>query len=120
MGKEFLAYVEKFDVVPQINKKVSKSSRRGCYPESATSLFILKRAQELRHSGELSSKGMASGDGIVIPISQLRAPAELVPRFGSEADRRLTRTNSRVYSTEFWLDKYLDKEIYYALTLNNL
>lgn len=101
----FLAYVQRFDVVPQLNPKLS--SRAGPFPEPATSMFVLKRA--------VRASGAPLGD--IIPLTQLRALADLAPRFGAQADPRLTKQTSLAYSTEFWLNKYFDKETFFALHL---
>ena len=53
--------------------------------------------------------------GGIIPLQQTRELVDLVPRFGAEADRRFTYANSLEYSTEFWLNKYFDKELFYTL-----
>jgi hypothetical protein len=47
----------------------------------------------------------------------IRALVELTPMFGDQADCRLMKESSLEYSTRFWLDKYFDKELFYALTL---
>jgi hypothetical protein len=102
----FLTYVQRFDIVPQLNPKVSGSMRvKGPYPDPVTTLYILKRAKRANQS--------IVGD--VVPLEQLRALVELTPRFGAQADRRLTKTNSLAYSLEFFLDKYFDKEMFFAL-----
>ena len=100
--------------MPQINEPFSHLRSRGPYPDPVTSLFLLKRA---KCPGSGSSPGTAIS--AVLPLWQLRSPAELVPRYGKEADCHLTRTNCHAYSKEFWLDKYLDKEMFYALTLSS-
>lgn len=103
----FLAYVRRFDVVPQINEAMSGSAtRRGPYPEPASSLFILKRARR--------SDGSLVGD--IIPVRQIRELVELIPRFGEKADRRYTQYNSLNICSEFYLNKYLTKELYLALS----
>jgi hypothetical protein len=68
-------------------------------------MYILKRAKRL--DGTII--------GGIIPLSQIRALVDLVPRFGAQADRRLTKENSLEYSTEFFLNKYFDKEFFFAL-----
>ena len=93
----FIAYVQRFDVV-------SSSSSRG-RPDSVTGMYHLKRSTR--------SDGSRMGD--IIPISQFRAAVELTPRFGREADPRLTQATSMEYSIEFRLNKYFDKEVFYAL-----
>ncbi|KAF8425727.1 hypothetical protein L210DRAFT_3421137 [Boletus edulis BED1] len=86
----FIAYVQRFDIGA----------------EDVTQLPILKRAK--RASGERL--------GDVVPLSQVRVFAHLIPRFGATADTRLTAYNSFEHSTEFYLNKYFDKNTYFALT----
>jgi hypothetical protein len=68
-------------------------------------MHLLKRAR--RNAGELM--------GDVVPLSQIRALINLVPRFGEEADKRLTKETAVEYSSEYWLNKYFEKELFYAL-----
>jgi len=98
----FIAYVYRFDVVPQSSQATRAT---GQYPESATSLYVLCRARRADNS--------LLGDAI--PLHQLRGLVSLIPRFGAKADSRLTPTNSLAYSNEFWLNKYFNKELFYAL-----
>lgn len=106
--ESFLTYIQRFNIVPQINPRVTGSyTRRGPYPEPASMMFMLKRAQ--------CQDQTIIGD--VIPLEQLRSLVQLTPAFGKVADRRLAKESSLEYSTNFWLDKYFDKELYYALTL---
>jgi hypothetical protein len=53
--------------------------------------------------------------GDVIPLSQLRALAPLVPKFGKKANSRLTAQTSAHYSSVFYLNHFCDKQLYYAL-----
>ena len=69
-------------------------------------MHLLRRA--------VRSDGSRIGD--VIPISQVRSPAHLIPNFGKEAHPRLTRENSYDVSSEFWLNKYWSKEFYFTLS----
>lgn len=68
-------------------------------------MYILKRAKRL--NGTII--------GGIIPLSQIRALVDLVPRFGAEAHPHLTKANSLQYSTEFFLNKYFNKELFFAL-----
>lgn len=68
-------------------------------------MFILKRARR--------NDQTIMGD--VIPLSHIRTLVELVPRFGEKADPRLSKETVLEYSSEFLLDKYFDKEFFYAL-----
>jgi hypothetical protein len=86
----FIAYVQHFDIVA----------------EDATQLPVLKRAR--------CTTGQRLGD--VVPLNQVRAFAHLIPRFGTAADTRLTAYNSFEHSTEYYLNKYFDKNTYFVLT----
>lgn len=102
----FLGYVQRLDIVSQTNLALSGSrGGRGSYPDPVTSMYVVKHAT------------WANGTPIggIVPLHEIRALANLVPRFGDKADQRLTTANSLTYSTEFWLNKYFDKEIFYAL-----
>jgi hypothetical protein len=102
--ESFLAYIQRFDIVPQLNPKFSVS-HQGPYPDPATTMFVLKRATR--------ADGSRMGD--IIPLRQIRSAVELTPCFGSKADIRLTKETSFECSETFWLNKYFDKETYYAL-----
>jgi hypothetical protein len=100
----FLAYVRRFDVIPQQN--LTNATQRGIYPEPNSGLYLLKRAKH------------ANGEEIggIIPLDQLRSLVDIAPRFGERADPRFTNASSLTYATEFWLNKYFDKELFYALS----
>ncbi|KAH7917007.1 hypothetical protein BV22DRAFT_1052756, partial [Leucogyrophana mollusca] len=95
--KEALAYVERFDIIPQPD---------GSLVDRATQMHVLKRA--------LRSNGQPMGD--IIPLKQLRSLVQLIPRFRSNADARLKSTNVMKYSSTFYLNKFFSKELYYALS----
>ncbi|KAF7975802.1 hypothetical protein HWV62_8483 [Athelia sp. TMB] len=99
-GGIFLAYVQRFDIVPQLS-----SGHRAAQPEPTTKMYVLKRA--------LRTDKTRIGD--VIPLSRLRSPIYLQPRFGPIADPRLTSQNSLEYSSELWLNHYAEKEHFWAL-----
>ena len=102
----FLSYVQRFDIIPQPNPILPTSSnQKGPYPNPSTGMYLLKRAR--RSTGEIM--------GDVVPLSQLRTLINLVPRFGPVADSRLTMETSLEWSSEYWLNKYFDKELFYAL-----
>jgi hypothetical protein len=88
---KFLVYVQRFDT---------------CGEDGPSQLQILKRAKR--------ANGMRQGD--IIPVAQIRAYAHLVPRYGASADPRLTSQNSFEHSTEFYLNKYFDKDTYLSLS----
>ncbi|KAG0698406.1 hypothetical protein DFH29DRAFT_983887 [Suillus ampliporus] len=93
----FLTYVQRLDVVPQ---------RRGSSLEHTTQMHILKRA--------VRSAGVPFGD--ILPLDQIRSFAHIVPRFGPVADSCLTAENSAHSAQVFFLNKYIDKEFYYAIS----
>lgn len=93
----FLAYAQRFDIVPVLGSNV---------PDPSTQLHILKRAKR--------SNGTHLGD--VIPLSQIRAPVNLVPRFGITTDSRLTAHDSLEHCLEFWLNKYWNKQFFFFLS----
>ncbi|KAG2148856.1 hypothetical protein DEU56DRAFT_730116 [Suillus clintonianus] len=88
----FLTYVQCFDI----------SHDR----DLITQLHLLKRAKR--------SNGGRMGD--IVPVSQLRAPINLIPRFGATADKRLTTYNSMEHATEFWLNEYWEKNTFFVLS----
>src|SRR6266540_644300 len=58
----FLAYVRRYDIVPQQNP-AGPGARHGSFPETATGLYLLKRAKH--------SNGKYMGD--IVPLDQVRA-----------------------------------------------
>lgn len=103
---QFLTYARRYDIVPQANPGISGLLRKDIYPEPDSSLFLLRRA--------MRTSGVPIGD--IMPLQQIRALADLIPNFGTEANCRLTYTNSFHYCSEYWLNKYFDKELYLALS----
>lgn len=104
----FLAYAERFDIIPQ--PTCYGSAARGSCPDPVTGMYIM--------GCSLRSDGTRLGD--VVPLSQIRIPSPLVPRYGSRADPKLTAKNSLEYSTEFHLNHFFDKELYYFMLQNDL
>ncbi|KAF9235101.1 hypothetical protein BU15DRAFT_89705 [Melanogaster broomeanus] len=95
----FAAYVQRFNIV--------------CHPsvsgglDPGTRMHLVKRA--MRSNGERI--------GYIIPLTMIKSPIHLIPRFGKEAHSRLTQHNSYELSEEFWVNKYWNKEIFYALNI---
>ncbi|KAG0696400.1 hypothetical protein DFH29DRAFT_984627 [Suillus ampliporus] len=73
--------------------------------DSATGMHVLKRAKHV--------DGIPIGS--IIPLRQLCAFISIIPRLGDAADARLTSATSMHYSQDFFLNKYFDKDFYYAL-----
>ncbi|KAG6369928.1 hypothetical protein JVT61DRAFT_13312 [Boletus reticuloceps] len=89
---------EYLDIVTQAN---------GSVVEPSSGLHILKRAT------------LASGApfGEIFPLDQLRSDCNLAPRFdGAQVDSRLSCYNSIHSSPTMFLNKYIDKDFYYAVT----
>ena len=99
----FLAYVRRYDILPQQN-----GLQRGMFPDPNTGLFLLKKATH--------STGELAGDIIPLDQIQLRSMVDLAPRFGAKANAQLTNTTSMAYSTEFWLNKYFNKELFHIFS----
>ncbi|KAF8421732.1 hypothetical protein L210DRAFT_865548 [Boletus edulis BED1] len=95
----FLVYAQRFDIVPQGNSGV----------ECTTGLHVLKRATQ-------HVSGMTSTLGDIFPLDQLRSYMHVVPRFGRVADNRLTSSNFVEYPESFFLNKYIDKDFFYAIS----
>ena len=53
--------------------------------------------------------------GDIIPLSHIRTGIDLAPRFKDATDKRLTKENSLEYSSEFFLNHFYDKQLYYSL-----
>ena len=102
----FLTYAQCFDIVPQlIPTGQVLSTRKGLYPDPSMGMYVLKHSQQ--------SDGMNMGD--VVPLGQIRTLLDLVPRFGADANKQLTKETSLEFCLEFWLNKYFEKELFYAL-----
>ncbi|KAG6372731.1 hypothetical protein JVT61DRAFT_7505 [Boletus reticuloceps] len=97
-ANRFLVYAERLNIVPQAN---------GSLVETSTGLHVLKRA----------TRASGAPLGEIFPLDQLRSYCHLTPRFDSaQADSRLTCYNSIHSSSTMFLNKYIDKEFYYAVT----
>ncbi|KAF8141813.1 hypothetical protein EV363DRAFT_1392225 [Boletus edulis] len=95
----FLVYAQRFDIVPQGDSGVKRT----------TGLHVLKRATR-------GVSGVTSTLGDIFPLDQLRSYMHVVPRFGRVADNCLTSSNSVEYSESFFLNKYFDKDFFYAIS----
>ena len=58
--------------------------------------------------------------GDIIPLLQTRTAAPLIPRYGPQADPKLTSRNSLEFSTEFYLNSFFEKDLYYFMLQNDL
>ncbi|KAI6035966.1 hypothetical protein BKA83DRAFT_110335 [Pisolithus microcarpus] len=94
----FLTYVQHFNIIPQ-------PSPTNVSP--VTGMHTLKQA--VRRNGQHI--------GEVIPLTRIRSLAHLVPNFRHTAHSHLMSSSSYELSNEFWLNKYISKEFYYALSL---
>ncbi|KAG2738995.1 hypothetical protein P692DRAFT_201730262 [Suillus brevipes Sb2] len=72
--------------------------------DPATEMIILKCAKY--------TDGTPIGN--IVPLCQLRSFISLIPRLGDVADARFTKATSMHYSQSFLLNKYFDKDFYYA------
>ena len=104
----YLIYAEQFDIIPQLTHLTSTSCAR-C-PDPVTGMYVVKRATR--------SNSTRMGD--VVPLSQIQSAVPLIPRYGSRAHLKLTSHNSMEFSTEFFLNKFFDKDLYYMMLQNDL
>jgi hypothetical protein len=81
-----------------------QSNQKGPYPEPSTRMHLLKRAYR--------TDGSIMGD--IVPLAPLRTLVDLVPRFWKQANRQSAKETVLEYSSEFWLNKYVEKELFYA------
>lgn len=102
----FIAYVQRFDIVPRPTS-ITVSLPRRPQPDPVSGMYLLKR----------STRPDGSRKGGIVPLSQCRVPIELTPRFHEKADPRLTKYNSLEISSEYWVDKYFHKELFWGLHL---
>ena len=98
---QFLTYVQHFHVTPPSAGHTTDAA--------ATGLHVLKRA--VRNNRERI--------GDVLPLAHIRSPVHLIPRFGKRANPRLSTHTSHEFSSEFWLNRYWNKQIYYCLSLGS-
>jgi hypothetical protein len=111
VADRFIAYVQRFDIVPQVQPaSVCSTNAKGPHPNCASGMYVLRRAKRMDHT-------VHTFLGDIVPLDQVRTLVELTPQFGEKADRRLTRANASAYCSKFWLDKYFTKDLFFALTL---
>ena len=102
----FFAYAQHFDIVPQSTLIGGRLSRqKSATVEPYTGMYILKRARR--------SDGTVMGD--IIPLGHVKRLVDLILRFGAIAEKRLTKETSLEYTSEFRLNSYFDKELFYSL-----
>ena len=98
----YLAYVHRFDIVPQLHAPRGQRS----IPDPITGMYVLKRAK--RSSG--------APMGAIVPLYHCYMPVQLIPRFGAKADRRLDHPLSTMeFTQEFFLNHYFDMEDFFLL-----
>jgi len=96
----FLTYVQRFNVtLPPLSSNTT---------DTAAGMHILKHV--------IRSNGVRVGD--IILLRHIHSPAHAIPHFGKEANSRLALHTSYKLSNEFWLNKYWNKEFFYALSLS--
>ena len=98
---QFLTYVQHFHVTPPPAGHTTDAA--------ATGLHVLKCA--VRNNGEWI--------GDVLPLVHIHSPVHLIPRFGKTANPRLSAHTSHELLSEFWLNHYWNKQIYYCLSLGS-
>ncbi len=100
---QFLAYVQRFDVVHQTDPD---SGVRGLFRDPATTMYQLKRARR--------TNGSPMGD--VVLLERLRAIVDLGPRLGKKANKKLTYQTILDYCNDLHLNHFYTKELFWGLT----
>ncbi|KAG2115446.1 hypothetical protein DEU56DRAFT_748706 [Suillus clintonianus] len=98
--------------IPQRGSCIMWRNRYLCYVQvltigsvdPATEMIILKCAKY--------TDGTPVGN--IVPLCQLRSFISLIPRLGDVVDAQFTKAMSMHYSQSFLLNKYFDKDFYYA------
>lgn len=53
--------------------------------------------------------------GDIIELSRVRQAIQLIPKMGAQADRQLTSTNSLEACSEYYINNFSDKEVYFSV-----
>jgi len=93
------AYIEQFSATAPLSSNTTNA---------AAGMHVLKRA--------IKSNGSRVAE--VIPLRHIHSLTHVIPHFGKEANPWLTHHTSYELSNEFWLNKYWNKEFFYALSLS--
>ncbi|KAJ3904129.1 hypothetical protein F5879DRAFT_1010080 [Lentinula edodes] len=107
----FLAYCERLNIVNQPPPPLQYQHLpcyRACpfrYPDYSTGCYVLKRARR--------ADGTPMGD--IIPVSQFRSFADICPLYRGNPHPSLTKSTSQYHSDEFLLNKFFNKETFFAL-----
>ena len=91
-GVPFYAYVQPFRIAPNAQGKVDPDIR------------LYRLVRELRSD--------RTRKGLVIPLTDIWRPVELVPRFGNQCDKDWTCDTAVELSKEFYLNCFADKATY--------
>ena len=89
LSSMFFAYVLWFTTLPE---------------DPYAGMHILKRA--------VRSTGECAGD--IIPLFQICSPVHLIPHFGQKVNSQLHPWSSNELLSNFWLNKYWTKELFYS------
>ena len=95
----FLAYAQRFDIIPNQGLNGGIDSVAGMY-----GLRRSMRTNELRQGG-------------IIQLKHIRKVLMLVPCFQRDVDTQLTKENCTEAYSDFWLNNYFDKETFYSFRL---
>ena len=97
---QFLIYMHHFNFI-QPNSSAPGSNQHNCH----------SRLYALWHTTHSDKSYLRD----VIPLNHVCSPVQLVPHFGSKANAQLTLQTALECSTEFWLNNYETKELYWSL-----
>ena len=98
----YLLYTWWLNIVPQF---IISPPTCATVPDLVTRLYVMKHAFHVDRSC-ISN---------IVLLSHCCMPIQLVPRFGTKADVRLTSRNSMEWCREFFVNAYFDKDIFQYL-----
>ncbi|KAG6373942.1 hypothetical protein JVT61DRAFT_6105 [Boletus reticuloceps] len=93
-ANRYLTYMQPFDI--QNNGAV----------DPTTHMHILKH--------KFRSAGIVKGD--ILPLDHICSYVHIVPKFGKQANSRLTSFNSLHFADTFYLNHYFDKDFFYVVS----
>ncbi|KAG1895269.1 uncharacterized protein F5891DRAFT_960466 [Suillus fuscotomentosus] len=99
--------------IPQRGSRITWRDQYLCYVRN----FKIGAVDPVTEMHTLTCAKYANGTlvGDAVPLTQLRAFVNIIPRLGTAADPRLTKSTSAHYHSLFYLNKYFDKQIYDTL-----
>jgi hypothetical protein len=103
-NQPLLCYVEKFSFAGR------RAEDGGRLEEQDIDMYLL---QHQFQSWVGDGARMCMGD--IIPLMDIMRPVDIVPRYGAQKDPHITANNSLEVPVKFYLNCFLDKDIYHTI-----